>query len=197
METSTNDKDLPEDRTDCEPAPDNSALLEGIYEVYCDKIYSYALYRVFTREAAEDVTSTVFLRLAEKIDSLNFEDGPAVRNWLYGTARNAARIYLKSDKRRAEVLNRARWERAKSPESGDDSDGFDNLDWPVLYEALAHLRQTHQEIIILRFRQRLKHEDIASILEMEPVTVRVNLSRALKELRRQLEHLFGESPKGN
>ncbi len=178
-----------------ESASDIPALLEGIYEAHCEEIYSYCLHRLFTVESAQDVTSTVFLRLAENIDSLRFKDDPAVRNWLYGTARNGVRIYLKSEKRRTAILGRVQRERANSS-SRIDCNGFDALDWPVLYQALADLSPTHQDIIILRFRQGLRHEEIASTLEMKPVTVRVELMRALNELRNRLKHLFGERSRG-
>ena len=41
--------------------------LAGLYELYYERIFRFCVHRLFSKEAAEDVTSTVFLEVARKI----------------------------------------------------------------------------------------------------------------------------------
>ena len=172
------------------PSDDLCSDLEAIFDRYYARIYQYCLRRSFAKDAAEDATSVVSLRLAEWIGRLDIHNERRLRAWLYRTASNAVTTYLRAEARRNEAFAELRRQRAAGRAS--ESDGFDRLDWPVLYEAMMKLRLDYQDIVILRFFEGLPVKEIAAILGTNPVTTRVRLLRALKELRGHLEKPFGQ-----
>jgi len=167
--------------------------MEEIVEVYGNsfrEIYSYCAYRLFSKHLTEDATSAVFLRLVEQYPMLRGESRRKIRSWLYGTASNVVARYLRDDKRRKDILAELARESQSRLAAGPDDDG--RLDWPVLYEAIGRLKRKQQEILVLRYFQGLQTSTIADVLGMKDVTVRVQLSRAVKRLGSELEIPFGE-----
>ena len=162
----------------------------GVYENSFREIFSYCAYRLFSKHLAEDATSAVFLRLVEQYPTLRGENKRKIRNWLYGTASNVVARYLRDAKRRRDILTELARERQSRLAAGSDGDG--RLDWPVLYEAIGKLKRRQQEILVLRYFQGLQTSAIAEALGMKDVTVRVQLSRAVKRLGLELEIPFGE-----
>ena len=174
----TNENDLViRARTDAE-------ALGRLYDAYYDRIYHFCLCRVFNRETAEDITSTVFLAVARGISSFRGRTESDFRNWLYRVAANHASSYIRKTLRRQGLLAEAlRWKRVKGLGAGNDPPGND---WPTLYTAISKLRPKHQTIVTLRFFENLGFEEIAWIVKARPSAVRVSLHRALKKLRNDL-----------
>jgi RNA polymerase sigma-70 factor (ECF subfamily) len=168
-------------RTDAE-------ALGRLYDAYYDSIYRFCLCRVFNRETAEDVTSTVFLAVARGISNFRGRTESDFRNWLYRIAANHANSYIRRTTRRKELLTEAaRMMRIRTATVTDDPP---ELDWPTLYTAISKLRPKHQTIVTLRFFENLGFEEIAAIVRARPSTVRVSLHRALKELRKHLQSVL-------
>ena len=63
-----------------------------------DRVYRYALGRLFCREAAEDVAAATFDRALATIDTYSYRGRPALA-WLYGIARNVVNETRRSDMR--------------------------------------------------------------------------------------------------
>ena len=71
---------------------------ETLFERHFDRIYRYALARLRSREAAEDVAAATFDRALATIDSYAYRGRPALA-WLYGIARNVVKETRRSDMR--------------------------------------------------------------------------------------------------
>ena len=165
----------------------DASRVNGLYDAFYPKIYAYCVYRLFKRELAEDVTSRVFLRLVRQFDQLREQDTTSIGNWLYGTANHLVTNHIRKGRRRAEILREVAEQLAARPAAN----ATDHMDWPVLYQAILRLRRKQQDVVVLRFFENFDTFRIAQILGIKPVTVRVLLSRALKNLRRELETPFG------
>ena len=165
----------------------NHALGE-LYDRFHDQIYRFCLYRLYTAEAAEDVTSEIFLNVARKIQTFQGETEQKFRHWLFTIAANQVNAYIRKTKRRSELFTAA-VRTAESPPNINLHNQPD-IDWDTLYQALKQLKSTHQNIIIMRYVEDFSHEQIAAILSLKPVTVRVSLNRALKKLRKILQHSY-------
>jgi len=167
--------------------------MDGIVRVYEDsfrEIFRYCAYRLFSKHLAEDATSAVFLRLVEQYPTLKGKGRRKIRSWLYGTASNVVARYLRNARRRRDILAELAREREGGPAAGPDGNG--RLDWPLLYEAIGKLKRRQQEIIVMRYFQGLQTSAIAEALGMKDVTVRVQLSRAVRKLGSELEMPFGQ-----
>ncbi len=165
--------------------------LGQLYELYYERIFRFCVHRLFVKEVAEDVTSTVFLEVARRIRTFKGRTEQDFRNWLYRIAANQANAYIRKTSRRKQLLARA----AKAPAvllRKNEAAGEPN--WPRLYAAILKLKPEHQTIITLRFFENLEFEQIAKILDVRPATVRVTLHRILTKLRNHLQTVSKLSP---
>jgi len=156
--------------------------LSQLYELYYERIFRFCVHRLFSKEAAEDVTSTVFLEIARGIRTFGGQTEQDFRNWLYAIAANQANAYIRKTSRRKRLLAEA-----ASSMTAAATDNSSELDWPRLYAAILKLKPEHQTIITLRFFENLEFEQIAKIIDVRPATVRVTLHRILKKLRNHLQ----------
>ena len=144
-------------------------------------IFRYCAHRLFSRTAAEDVTSEVFLKMVENFHRFTGTEAQ-FRNWLYRIATNAVNHHLRRMTRRNRLLRAAR-ERANS-QTADCEESAEKL--ALLKDALLVLKPRYQTIITLRFFENLKLIEIAEVLGSSPGTVRSQLARALAKLRTKM-----------
>ena len=168
-------------------AAQDSQALGQLYELYYDRILRFCICRLFTRDAAEDLTSEVFLQVARKIRGFDGQTEEQFRNWLYGIATRLTSDHIRKMARRRELLAAAGEQKVLGREDCQDK-GLE-LDWPILYRAISALKPRQQEVVSLRFFEGLTHKEIAAILGMRDVAVRVRLSRALGRLRKKLQRV--------
>jgi len=169
-------------RTDAE-------TLGRLYELYYERIFRFCVHRLFNKETAEDVTSTVFLEVACRIRTFPGRTEQDFANWLYAIAANQANAYIRKTSQRKKLFVEAA---GAMKVSGDESrDDFSKLDWPTLYQAILKLKLQHQTIIVLRFFENMEFEQIGQILGAKEGTIRVTLHRILEKLRRHLEKSLG------
>ena len=161
--------------------------LSRLYEMYYERIFRFCVHRLFDKEIAEDVTSTVFLEVARSIRIFKGRTVQDFQNWLYAIAANQANAYIRKTSRRKELLKEAA-DLMTAADGGTDKSS--EPDWPRLYEAILKLKPQHQTIVTLRFFENLKYEQIAQILNVKEVNVRVTLHRILNELRNNLQTVF-------
>jgi RNA polymerase sigma-70 factor (ECF subfamily) len=161
--------------------------LGRLYEMYYERIFRFCVHRLFYREAAEDVTSTVFLEVARRIRSFRGRTEQDFKNWLYAVAVNQANAYIRKTSRRRRLFARAAESLATLSR---ETDGLSELDWPRLYAGILALRPEHQTIVTLRFFENLPFEQIAQILDITQTTARVTLHRVLNKLRENLQKSF-------
>jgi RNA polymerase sigma-70 factor (ECF subfamily) len=161
---------------------DSQALAE-IYDLYAEPIYRY-LYR-FLGEAhtAEDLTSEVFLKL---IRVLNTARAPRdqLQGWLYRVARNlAVDWYRKRGKQTTLSLREELIPTGESPLIRLEKD----QDRQRLREALLELTQDQQQVLLLRFAQSLKIEEVAQLMGKSEGAIKLLQYRATRRLQKLLE----------
>ncbi len=154
-----------------------------IYDKHIEKIYRFVLLKVNSKEIAEDITSTIFLRGWEafKIKSREIEN---IQAFLYQIARNLIIDYYR--------------EKAKVQFVSIDSlpiiDPKQNLEEKALLEsdikmirlALINLKDDYQNVIIWHYLDDLPISETARLLDRTEEATRVLLHRALKALRERV-----------
>ena len=161
--------------------------LGQLYELYYERIFRFCVYRLFSKETAEDVTSVIFLEVARRIRSFSGKTEQDFRNWLYAIAVNQANAYIRKTSRRKRLLAEAAGSMKNSAKSAGNSS---EPDWPRLYAAILRLKPEHQTIITLRFFENMEFEQIANILDAREATLRVTLHRILGKLRKHLDSVY-------
>jgi len=157
--------------------------LGELYDIYYKRIFKFCVHRLFNKEVAEDVTSTVFLEVAKNISHFNGKTENEFRNWLYTIAVNHANSYVRKSLRRKKLLKEAAVSMLEIKKSSPD---LTEIRWPQVYRALMKLKQDEQTIVTFRFFEKLSFEQISSITGVNENTLRVKLHRSIKKLRTSL-----------
>lgn len=146
-------------------------------------VFRYVRFRVATREAAEDVTSEVFMKA---LRSLHRYDATLAspRTWLLRIARNAVTDHLRALRRRGSLhvsLDRVPDLVSDVPSQEERVVREERIQ--RLLNGSRTLRRADQEILSLRYGAGLDNGEIAEHLSISNNAVAVRLHRALKRLK--------------
>ena len=168
------------------------AAWEFLFERHFDRVYRYALGRLLSREAAEDVAAATFDRALAIIDSYSYRGRPALA-WLYGIARNVVKETRRNDIRQqgAGLLrglfghpNGHRPDHVLPLLQMDRSDAaVSRID---LTHAIGCLTEIQREVVLLRYFAGLSATETGQIIGRPETAVYALQARALAGLRRQL-----------
>jgi RNA polymerase sigma factor (sigma-70 family) len=173
------------------PAPLPSTF-EGWYHEHRAAVYRYVRFRVATREAAEDVTSEVFMKALRSFERYDARLA-APRTWLLRIARNAVTDHLRALKRRGSLhvtLDRVPDLVAEVPDQEERLLREERIQ--TLLNGNQTLSQPDQEILSLRYGAGLDNGEIAEALNISHNAVAVRVHRALKRLKQAVDALEKE-----
>jgi len=151
----------------------------SLYDTYRHGIHRYILIRVADPELAEDLTSLVFLKAWENMDT--FRVGRSLfAAWIYRIAHNAVIDHYRTTKTVVSLEDAA-------PLQLSYADEIDRkLDLQILAQELIQglrvLTGTQQEVLILRFVLGYTTPEIAQSLDKQKGAVRALQMRGLKRL---------------
>jgi RNA polymerase sigma-70 factor (ECF subfamily) len=154
-----------------------------LYSRYVDKIYSYVYYRTGNSQDAEDLTARVFFRAIQHIE--NYEDqGVPFSAWLYRIAHNLLANWYRDQSRRQMLSldSIAQWHVEDSPEVATEL----LEDREALLEAIRRLPSDRQELLILKYVERMSNADIGDIMGRSEGAVKSLYHRTLLSLRDDL-----------
>lgn len=164
----------------------NRDALGQLYDRHYAGVLRYCIHRLFEREAAEDVTSTVFLDVARQVRSFTGQTEQDFANWLYAIATNQVNAYIRRTLRHRQLLDQAAQRQQIRLHTDRDQQIERRLDWPRLYEAIAALGPREQAVITLRSFEDLPYERIATVVGVSIWNARTLHHRALNKLRATL-----------
>jgi len=150
-------------------------------------VYRYIRFRLATREAAEDVTSEVFMKALRAMDRYD-SSRASPRTWLLRIARNAVTDHLRSLRRRSSLhvsLDRVPDLVADVPTQEERVLREERLE--MILNANRCLRPADQEILSLRYGAELNNQEIADALNISGNAVAVRVHRALARLKDAVE----------
>lgn len=157
----------------------NTYLFSELYERYVEKIYSFIFLKVSSREEAEDLTSEVFFKAYEKINTFSEVEGATFKSWLYKIAYNKVIDYYRSQKEWASL---------------DEIDNFvfieeniwnhiDNKDkLKEVFNFVRTLKKEHREVIVMRIWEDLSYKEIAEITGLTENNCKKIVSRNIKTI---------------
>jgi RNA polymerase sigma-70 factor (ECF subfamily) len=165
---------------------DKSAFGE-LFERHAQAVWNHAYRVTGSWAAAEDLTSQTFLIAWRKRAELTLVRGSALP-WLYTVAGNLARTERRSGYRRLRLLNRIP---DAQPVEDHAERVAERLDGEAkLREVIAAIRDlpaAQRQVVQLCLLEDIPVADVAELLGVAAVTVRVHLSRARAQLRVALE----------
>ncbi len=155
-----------------------------LYQRYVRRIYNYIYYRTGNQHDAEDLTERVFFRALNNIQNYR-NRGLPFSAWLYRIAHNLVANWYRDTKRRKEVPLE---DHAYTISRGDlpESELVKLQEIEQLMAALRRLPNERQNLLILKFVERLSNEEIAQILGRTEGAVKSLYHRTLLALRDEI-----------
>lgn len=162
--------------------------LKTIYEQYFSKVYNYLFFKLLNKENAEDLTSAIFLKVVDKLDTYNPEKS-SVYTWIMRITQNTLTDYFRT---RRDTL----------PIDGENDSllGITEFDEQCrlikdetrrqLFTAMATLDRRTLEVIVLKYDWGLSVREIAAQMALNESTVSTIHVRGLAKLRKALGENF-------
>jgi RNA polymerase sigma factor (sigma-70 family) len=171
---------------------DRRRALTLLMRRYGDAVYRYCCDLIRDEAVAEDVHQQVFVEAYRDLPT--FQHRSHLRTWLFGIARHRCLDAAKTGRR---------WQnRYKNETPGDLTDDTpppaDNIDQRRMVDALRHclgeLAPNSRSAVLLRFREGLSYEEMASMASEKPGTLQQRVARSMPVLRRCVERRVGDVP---
>lgn len=182
-----------------QPGADDAVLVEMarrdkaafgvLYERYAKKVYNYIYYRTGSHEDAEDLTSRVFHRALTHIQGY-IDRGVPFQAWLYRIAHNLVANWHR-DRSRHKVIPLDEFVatrlRSEAPEAAAESQNEQQR----LVEAIRTLPEDRQQLLLLKFVDRLSNQEIGEIMNRSEGAIKSLYHRTLLALREALSEPSG------
>ena len=164
-------------------------VLDALIEQYQHRLLRYLAHMAGNRATAEDLFQETWIRVLEKG---HLYDGKSkFSTWLMTIAHNVAIDHLRKktpaslDEMR-EAEDAAPWEPpAKGPSPFEQAAAME--DQERIQAALSGLAPMFREVLVLRFQEQLKLEEIAKLIHIPVATVKTRLYRGVQALRPLLQ----------
>ena len=155
-----------------------------IFETYYKRIYNYIHYRVNCHFTAEDLTSQVFEKTMNKIDTYSPSKSP-FEVWLFAIARNVVNDHYRGQKK-WDLFSLDGLKELVSGRKGPESLVIQGEVNDRLQQALQALNTRGRNMLALKFGAELKNTEISQLMDITEDNVGVILYRTMKKLRKTL-----------
>ena len=153
--------------------------LKQLFDRYHIAVYNFFLKLTMDAGTSEDLTQNLFYRIIRYRHTFNTSNG-SFKSWMYQMARNLHADHCRQKIRLAEVVKHVH----EYPEDvAEKQDSYKEQDFEKLKKALSALGPVDRELIVLSRYEGLKYADIAKMKNMSLSSIKVQIHRALKELR--------------
>lgn len=150
-----------------------------IYEDYHSKVLGYVVNQINDFHMAEDLTSDIFVKVYEKIDTFD-ESKASLSTWIFTITRNKLIDYYRTRKVMVEVPETLTYE--------EDDDGIltdEALD--KLAVALENINDRDRKIIVEHYYQNKTLKEIAEDMGLSYVYVKILHQKALFKLKNYIQ----------
>lgn len=150
-----------------------------LYELYRNKLYRYAFYRLGNQHDAEDAVSSCVLSAYQQISALR--NAKAFSSWIFRILSASCNAVIKNQ------IERRNTDDIENCENSliTNMDGV--VEKTEIQEALNILNDSEKDIVLLSVVAGFSSKEIARAMDMASGTVRSKLSRSLKKMRNFLE----------
>jgi RNA polymerase sigma-70 factor (ECF subfamily) len=161
-----------------------AAKFRDLVERHQRMVFSLALRVTGEYGTAEEVAQDVFLELFRSAESLSSEDH--VRFWLRKVTVHRATDALRRQAHRPES-QAEEWMDDAAAADGDGAAGVGAVLESRLEDLLGSLPEQMRVAVVLRYQEEMLPDEIGKLLGQPVATVKSNLQRGLKLLRRKAE----------
>lgn len=144
---------------------------------HVNMIYSVALRKTASPDAAEEITQAVFIILARKAPGLS--EKIILAGWLYQTARMTAANFQRTEIRRTGREHEAYMQSL----SNDGESALWSQIAPLLEDAMGRLGEKDRNAIVLRFMEEKSFQEIGAAFGASENAAKKRVGHALEKLR--------------
>lgn len=162
------------------------AAFTEMFEKYYTKVFAFVYSRVRHVDLTKDIVSEIFERAYLKGHLVR--DPGAYSAWLFMIAKNTIAGHFRRQRRECNYRDKV-GEGLRLAGEPPQPEDFALRDERIgqLQKHMRMLPQRDQELLSLKYDAELSHVEIAKVLGMTPLNVRVSIFRALKRLRTRME----------
>jgi RNA polymerase sigma-70 factor (ECF subfamily) len=161
-------------------AKNDSMCFAPLYEKYYDQIFRYIFQRVDTVETAEDITSQVFLKAINKLDSYEYRGLP-FGSWLYRIAKSE----LYQSFRNNQAVRTVNIDTVHLYEMVEVfQEDTSQLKLAQLLNSMNKLKEIEIQLLELRFFEKRSFKEISQIMSITENNAKVKCFRILIKLKK-------------
>jgi RNA polymerase sigma-70 factor (ECF subfamily) len=161
-----------------------------LYERHVRKIYNYIYYRTGNHHEAEDLTARVFQRALKHVG--NFKDqGVPFSAWLYRIAHNLVANWHR-DRSRRPVVPLEDHLLVRGTGTHPEAVAIAEEERALLLSAVQQLPPERQQLLILKFVERLPNAEIGAIMGRTEGAIKSLYHRTLNSLREEIRRIEEE-----
>lgn len=155
--------------------------LSLLYHRYSRRVFGFFYRLTGDGATSEDLVQNVFMRIL-KYKHTYAEDGK-FETWIFHMARNIHIDHYKKNSRYSWQENMGDWEAKLSDHENAEVETERNDELSMLRQALKSLAPEKRELIEMTRFQKMKYEQVATLLGVTESAIKVRVHRILKELR--------------
>lgn len=176
-----------EDKELVEKAKKDINAFDELYKKYFPLINRFIYHKVSEEEVRRDIVSNVFFKAVKNIYKFKYLYKGAFSGWLYRIAINEVTDYYRKNGRTNKLVQEVKLNQV-SPLSEDIEIDYDNL-----RKGIKKLNEKEQNVIILRYFEKMSNLEIANILGKKEGAVKVQVHRAMQKLKTIMVELEGRN----
>jgi|GEM_PF-193924 len=164
-----------------EEAKRDAVAFARLYDEYMPAVYGYVYRRVSDRDAAEDITSSVFEKAIRGVGGLR--EGASFKGWLYRIAGNCIIDHYRARGRHPE----SELEEAVAAPDTESGRPIEELETRMaVMKLLDGMPEKHREILTLHYLEGLSVEEIAEATGKKPQACYMRIYRATRAFSEEL-----------
>ncbi|USN54030.1 MAG: RNA polymerase sigma factor [Candidatus Nomurabacteria bacterium] len=154
-----------------------------LFHLFGDRVFRFLLMRVSSQETAEDLTQTVFLEMIRSLPRYKEQKHAKFSTWLFQIARFRLIDHYRGQRTQVDI------ESVSHTLSSDPDEMPDVIMEREMESALTRLPERYATLLHMLYREDLSISEVAKVMQISALNVRVLKHRALQALRKEMEQL--------
>ena len=152
--------------------------MDELFQRYSKRLFNYFLKSSLDREESEDMTQITFIRVMKY--RRTYDPARSFETWIFQIARNILKDHFAKLKRHKDHFDPM----AEYPEMAQDEMATQLENEQRLYQAMSKLSDDKRELLVMSKFEKMKYEQIAEIRQTSVGAIKVQVHRAIADLRR-------------
>lgn len=162
----------------------NKKGFDWIYEQYSVFLYNFIFGFLKSKEESEEVVQEVFIKLWQSRKQLNPDK--SIKSFIFTLAKNL--VFNKLKRKKVEQKHRDNIKNNSFNVANNIEENVNFKELTTIYnKAINNLPVKRREIFLLNREEGMSYQEIAKILDISVNTVKDQITKALKEIRRHVK----------